>query len=264
MGKRKIEASKKELRKTWDRFNTSQNLELLLNSLRSCLGKDIDDFLYISTHAPFVSKEIKSLAPKSKVLEAGCGLGHWVFWISEQGYKTIGIDISKKAIILAKKYAKKNKIDTCSFLNADVRSIPFRDNYFDYIFSFGVVEHFKNPTTLISEFHRVLKPGGKVFISVPNFYSLHTLKRPIIKMLGLWRVGYERSFTQSGLKNLVKFSNFKVCKCGLMPGEEFFGCWPSYIPIIGKHLTKKLRKLSLFLEKNQKMIGFWLYIVAKK
>ncbi len=216
------------------------------------------------THAPFILNEIIGLEEKSKILEAGCGIGYWVFWLSEQGHEAVGIDISDKAISIAKNYAKKNNIKACSFLNADVRTIPFKKNYFDYIFSFGVIEHFKDPSSILSEFYRVLKPGGKIFISVPNLYSLHSLKRPIVRLLGRWGVGYEKSYSPMTISKTIEASGFTMSKCDIMPGEEFFGCWPRYIPFIGEYLYKRFRKLSLYLESKQKLIGFWLYAVAKK
>lgn len=258
------ETTKSQFKKIWDKFNSGPNLNFCLKSLRKDLGKDIDDFLYLHTHAPFIQSEIIGLRKKSKILEAGCGIGYWVFWMSEQGHEAVGIDISDKAISIAKNYAKKNHIKACSFFNADVRSIPFKENYFDYIFSFGVIEHFRDPMPILSEFYRVLMPGGKIFISVPNLYSLHSLKRPIDRLLGMWGVGYEKSYSQSELGKTIESSRFKMNKCGIMPGEEFFGCWPHYIPFFGEYLYRGFRKLSFYLESKQKLIGFWLYAVAKK
>lgn len=258
------EASKSQLKKIWNEFNSGPSLDFCLKSLRKDLGEDIDDFLYLHTHAPFIADEIKGLKKKSKILEAGCGIGYWVFWLAEQGHEALGIDISDKAISIAKNYSKKNHINNCSFLNADVRSIPFKENYFDYIFSFGVIEHFRDPLPILFEFYRVLKPGGKIFVSVPNLYSFHSLKRSVVTLLGLWRVGYEKSYSQFAMEKTIESSGFKMNKSGIMPGEEFFGCWSRYVPFIGEYLYKRFRKLSFYLENSQKLIGFWLYAVAEK
>jgi len=69
--KRRSGASNKELRETWDGFHSGPDLTLLLNSLRENLGEDIDDLLYVRTHAPFVLETIKSMVPGSRILEAG-------------------------------------------------------------------------------------------------------------------------------------------------------------------------------------------------
>ena len=88
------------MREAWNKFNAIPGLGFLVNSLRSCLGEDIENFLYFHTHAPFILEEVKRLSPGSKVLEAGWGLGYWAFWISEQGHRAVGVDISEKAISL--------------------------------------------------------------------------------------------------------------------------------------------------------------------
>jgi ubiquinone/menaquinone biosynthesis C-methylase UbiE len=211
-----------------------------------------------------VEREVKNMPVGTRVLEAGCGLGQWAFLIAEQGHKVIGIDIAKRAIGVAEDYAAKKGIKNCRFYCADLRAIPLKDKYFDYIFSFGVIEHFKNSGEILSEFFRVLKPGGRVFISVPNIYSFHTVTRPLSQILGIWKFGYERSYSPNSLKRLIRSFGFEICENGIIPGEELFGSWPNYLPLIGKFLYNFLRKVSLFIEKKQDKIGFWSYVIARK
>lgn len=259
-----FDISKENLVKVWDGFHAGPDLDLILQSLDKNMGEDIEDLLYIHTHAPFIAKETKLLPSGSKILEAGFGLGHWVFWFAKQGHLATGIDISPKAIQIATTYAQKHHLKNVSFLEGDVRDTPFESNFFDYIFSFGVIEHFNRPKAVLEEFRRILKPGGKIFLSVPNFYSLHTLKRPLLKKLGLWRVGGERSFTQNELKKIVKSADLKFKESGVMPSEEFFGRFAERTPFFGKVITKFLRRLSYILEKSQNIFGFWIYIIAQK
>jgi hypothetical protein len=80
----------------------------------------------------------------------------------------------------------------------------------------------------------------------------------------MWRVGYEKSYSQMALRKTIEASGFAISECGIMPGEEFFGCWPRYFPFIGEYLYKGFRKLSFYLESRQGIFGFWLYAVAKK
>lgn len=60
------------------------------------------------------------------------------------------------------------------FIKADVRKLPFKDNYADYIISPQVLEHLKMTEVVpaIKEWVRVLKPKGKIIITVPNFSDL--------------------------------------------------------------------------------------------
>jgi ubiquinone/menaquinone biosynthesis C-methylase UbiE len=58
-----------------------------------------------------------------------------------------------------------------NFVKADVRELPFKDNYADYILARQVLEHitFLNVPNTLNEWFRVLKPGGRMIITCPNF-----------------------------------------------------------------------------------------------
>ncbi len=253
-----------ELKKIWNKYNDYSKLDELLKKMRIEDGKEIKDWLHLPIHMPFIRKELKDLSKNAKILEAGCGFGQWVFWMAEQGYQTVGIDLSSKAINAAKDYVKKNKIKNCEFIEGDVRKIPIEDNHFDIIYSFGLIEHFHNPEIILNEFKRVLKTGGKIFLSMPNEYSFHTLTRIILKILDKWDLGYERSYNQKSLKKLFKKNGLMFLRGGIMPGGELFGRGINNLPLVGDFLFKKLAKMSFYIENHQKLFGFWLYGVAKK
>jgi len=258
------EATVDDLRKVWNVNSDYGVLDSLVKNLKENDGKKINDFLHLPIHLPFIRQELKNLPKNSKILEAGCGFGHWVFWLAEQGYETVGVDLAEKTIATAKKYAKINNKTNCKFIEADIRQLPIKDNYFDCIFSFGVIEHFRNPEPILKEFKRVLKPNGRIFLSMPNQYSFHTLTRPLSKMLGQWNLDYESSYTQGSLKKLFKKSGFEVSRCGIMPGGELFGCGVASLPFVGRRVFKLLSRLSLYIENHQSLFGFWLYGSAKK
>lgn len=258
------ETTVNELKEIWNKYNDYSNLDELLKNLRENEGKEIKDWLHLPIHLPFIKRELKGLNKNAKILEAGCGFGQWVFWMAEQGYQTIGIDLAPKAIRTAKNYANKNKIKNCEFIEGDVRKLPIKDDYFDIIFSFGLIEHFHKPEVILKELKRVLKPGGKIFLSVPNLYSFHTLTRIVLKITGKWNLGYERSYNKKSLNKLFKKSGFEPLRCGIMPGGELFGRGIVKLPLIGNFLFEKLVKLSFYIENHQRLFGFWLYGVAKK
>lgn len=58
-----------------------------------------------------------------------------------------------------------------SFMEASLDSLPYENSYFDAINCLDVLEHTYSPAKIIEEFSRVLKPGGKVFITVPTQYG---------------------------------------------------------------------------------------------
>ena len=103
----------------------------------------------------------------NKVLDIGCGNGAVVHFFAKQGFETYGLDISEKAIELAKDYLEKEK------LNADLKvascdDIPYEDNLFDSIVCFGVLDHIRMDVAkkTIEEVKRVLKKGSLVFMTL--------------------------------------------------------------------------------------------------
>lgn len=110
------------------------------------------------------------LARGSKILDIGCGEG--VITSKLQGNKVIGVDISKSAI----KYAKTNYENVkISFFIASATNLPFKDDYFDCVSAFMVIEHLtqEGMHRCLEEIKRVCKPHGKVVISTPNLSSIY-------------------------------------------------------------------------------------------
>ena len=135
--------------------------------------------------------KLKYAPVNGKILEAGCGLGQYVFYFNELGFDCDGIDISEFAIKSNKKFAIKYGYNPEIFKVCDVRKLPYDDNSISYYLSFGVVEHFKEgPMKALEEAFRILKPGGITYIAAPNKYnfnwifSIHRrLKRNVKKIL---------------------------------------------------------------------------------
>lgn len=101
-------------------------------------------------------------------LDDGCGSGYGTNHLAENGTKKIiGIDISSEAIDYAK---ERYKNDNLEFIQMDSLNIEFKDNCFDAIASFDVLEHIeeKDQNRFISEIRRVLKDNGTVYIGCPN------------------------------------------------------------------------------------------------
>lgn len=119
-------------------------------------------------------KEIFPPPPKT-MLEVGCGTGYVSLFFAKRGYRVTCLDIN--AFIL--KIAKKNFIKEGAkgkFMVGNAESLSFKDNTFDIVTSFGLLEHFGDPQTAIDEMVRVLKKGGVFFADVvPNRFSCQTV-----------------------------------------------------------------------------------------
>lgn len=110
---------------------------------------------------------IEKKIPKGpqRILDVGCGNGFFGYILGKKmGAKEVyGIDISKKAATEASKY---NII--AKAVDIDVNNLPYKSNFFDFIFCGSLVELVLDPDHLLEELHRVLSPRGKIMITYPN------------------------------------------------------------------------------------------------
>lgn len=137
------------------------------------------------------------------ILDLACGTGYGAYMLSEiKENQVIGGDISDEALNIANSEYKQSNL---SFQKLDGTALPFSDNYFDVITSFETIEHLSDYTKLVSEFHRVLKPGGKLFLSTPN--SLITSPDGNVK-----NPYHVQEFNPDELSNILKpvFSKVKL------------------------------------------------------
>lgn len=151
-----------------------------------------------------VSRIVKSKFIKNKtVLDIGCGFGWAEFLFSKlHPKKIVGIDFSKECLIVAKKF----KHPSCTFKIGNALDLPFKDNTFDTVMSWEVLEHIPKNTEvqMFKEVLRVLKPGGHLFLSTQhrNFFS--TALDP-----AWWLIGH-RHYTQKSIREIAKKSGFKI------------------------------------------------------
>lgn len=101
------------------------------------------------------------------VLEIGCGPGHFLNACRARGAQVTGIDLSPHAVELAKAEFGIDVIYS-DFETAASEGV-FPKQTYDLVFAFEVIEHVKYPGIFLSLIHDLLKPGGSVFLSTPNF-----------------------------------------------------------------------------------------------
>ena len=102
-----------------------------------------------------------------KILDAGCGVGRHTLLLANEGFDTYFTDISTSALSITTKRIKNKKLKA-TYEKANMEKLPFKDNYFDGIISFGVLYYndMEGTISAVSEIYRVLRNGGKAFILV--------------------------------------------------------------------------------------------------
>ncbi|MEQ8426906.1 MAG: class I SAM-dependent methyltransferase [Gammaproteobacteria bacterium] len=109
-----------------------------------------------------------------KVLDIGCGNGYVLSRYARNGAEVYGVDITEKALTLTKKRFELMDLP-CVLEQTDGDSLPFSDNTFDIVSSMGVLHHIENPSPMVQEIHRVLKPGGRFILMLYYKWSWKTL-----------------------------------------------------------------------------------------
>ena len=131
--------------------------------------------IYSEKNTPFTtypSKLIKFLIDKAnlkkcqKILELGCGRGEFIIEFKKNGLETYGVDLSD--------YSKK-LFPELNFTKVDMtkEKLPFKDNYFDVIYSKSFIEHFYYPEVVFQEAYRVLKPEGLIITLTPEWCYIY-------------------------------------------------------------------------------------------
>lgn len=101
------------------------------------------------------------------VLEIGCGMGYMaMLWVGN-GARVTAVDLNPVSITQTRKRFKLFGLEG-RIQQEDANSLSFPDGSFDYVYSWGVLHHSPDLERSVSEFFRVLKPGGKFGIMLYN------------------------------------------------------------------------------------------------
>ncbi len=113
-------------------------------------------------HVSFLSSDLPAGA---RVLDVGCGRGVVLGALANRGFEVHGVEISKEATVGADP-------------RAEIRIAPklseagYEAGYFDEVLIWHVLEHLHDPRGTLEEARRILRPGGRLVVAVPNFSSL--------------------------------------------------------------------------------------------
>ena len=132
-------------------------------------------------------------------------------WAAHRGARAYGVDISEPTVRQARAAFTRDS-GPLRAAAADVRALPFRDASFDLIYSMGTIEHFDETEQAVREMARVLKPGGRAIIGVPNRHDpfLRPLLATVMQAVGLYAYGYEKSYSRRALRDMLERAGFTV------------------------------------------------------
>ncbi len=135
-------------------------------------------------------------------------------WAAQQGARAYGVDISPPVVRRARAAFASGPGggEPLRGTIGDVRALPFADGSFDAVYSMGTIEHFDETVLAVSEIARVLRPGGRAIVGVPNRHDpfLRPMLAYALQAFGLYGYGYEKSYTRRALRQMLEDAGLEV------------------------------------------------------
>ena len=163
-----MSSEKEAVKEFWEEASCGERLYLPELTREGYEQQSLSRYLlepYILTFAEFEKQTGK------RVLEIGVGLGADHQKFAENGALLTGIDLTDRALEHARRRFKIFGL-TSALQTGDAERLPFPDNSFDVVYSWGVIHHSPNTPAAVDEIFRVLKPGGKCKIMIYHRYAM--------------------------------------------------------------------------------------------
>ncbi len=162
-----------------------------------------------------VARYLRLLDQRYPLLELGCGNVTLAHHSSARGM-VLGLDHDLSAL--------KQRGASGAVIDLESNVLPLRTSSVASVLAKDILEHVQKPWLLLQEVHRVLKPGGKILVSVPMALGSR-----------VWDdYTHIRGFTRRAVVNLLEDSGFRVLRTGIMGGIPLTGKLglADYIPLM--------------------------------
>lgn len=215
------------------------------------------------------------LTHEGQYLDAGCGIGGWILFLRDEGFKVEGIEIATSAVRALTEYDPDIRVKIAS-----ITEIPYADNSFDGVLAIGTLEYVERDLAkALTEVHRVLKKDGIFFIEVPLLNTLRTWVYVPLKRVEFWLKTWwgQKSyfafhlFTPDKTKKMLEQHGFMVeaIQPHELPGDDIhYGLWVDW-PFLRSREAYRLNVLGRMIKRICEAISPWfastgMVIVARK
>ncbi|MBN2095569.1 MAG: methyltransferase domain-containing protein [Candidatus Aenigmarchaeota archaeon] len=173
MGQRETKTDKEFWDKTWEGSRLGHYAKI-----SSLMAANYDFHRLLKRHLE------KKKGAKRKAIELGSAKGlELVYFAKEFGYEPWGIDYSEHGCEMARLNLKKAGLDG-KIICADLFKSKLPKKSFDLVYSGGLIEHFENPGKVVEKHAELLKKGGLLIITIPN-YGKSSIYRQMLHKIGI-------------------------------------------------------------------------------
>jgi 2-polyprenyl-3-methyl-5-hydroxy-6-metoxy-1,4-benzoquinol methylase len=193
----------------------------------------LEDFPNLVTMGKNRLKAIRAILPRTgggtpRLLDLGCAYGPFLAVARDGGFSPVGMDPVEDAI----RYVR-DELGLPAFQGFFPESFPeFRDQDFEVITLWYVIEHFEDPRRALAEIHRLLKPDGIIAFATPSFGGISRLKSQK-KFLEKSPADHWTLWSPRRCGKILEPLGFKVKRIRIT------GHHPERFPLVGPFLTKK-------------------------
>jgi 2-polyprenyl-3-methyl-5-hydroxy-6-metoxy-1,4-benzoquinol methylase len=164
-------------------------------------------------------EELLPFAPGRDILEVGCGTGEFLGQARQAGHRVTGVDLSRPAL----SYARSR------YPGIDVRCQPLEaaclaPASFDVVAAFHVLEHMSDPVMLLCQLGELLRPGGLVYIRVPNLGSWY--RRVLGRSWWGFSIEHQGHFTELSLRTALAAAGLTVLMVRSGDSDRDYSYWP--------------------------------------
>jgi ubiquinone/menaquinone biosynthesis C-methylase UbiE len=164
-------------------------------------------------YLPGLFRWISEQKPGGEIIEIGCSMATDLLQLARLGMRATGVDLTEEGIKLAKVRFDMYGIPA-NLQVGDAENLPFNDNTFDAVYSFGVLHHTPDTQKSIDEARRVIKKGGLAVIMLYNTrsfnYIIHRILNAPFDGNKKDRCPIEKSYTKKQVAKM--FENYSSVK----------------------------------------------------
>jgi ubiquinone/menaquinone biosynthesis C-methylase UbiE len=157
--------------------------------------------------------------PDDRLLDVGCGAGVFTFGFADRVKHAIGADISQRAIAFCSACRREIGQANCNFILQSGTAFALESESIDIVLLTEVIEHLlpDESCRVLDEIHRVLRPGGRLYLTTPNYRSLWPLVERILDAMSLVPPledeQHVQRFTRRLLADHLEESGFRLKRC---------------------------------------------------